>query len=105
MAALFEAGAQGVHEDGPALLTHFPPETNVDAVAAAIRIADPGASVSVGRAPDTDWSEAWKNLLSVQMVGNLLIAPPWLASNLDPARTVVVDPGMAFGTGDHSTTR
>lgn len=105
LAALFEAGAQGVHEDGPALLTHFPPETNVDAVAAAIRIADPGASVSVGRAPDTDWSEAWKNLLSVQMVGNLLIAPPWLASNLDPARTVVVDPGMAFGTGDHSTTR
>src|SRR4029453_13997424 len=87
LAALFEAGAQGVHEDGPALLTHFPPEANVDAVAAAMRIADPGASVSVGRAPDTDWSEAWKNLLWVQMVGNLLIAPPCVWRNPPPPRT------------------
>jgi len=105
LAALFAAGAQGVHEDGPAFVTHFPPETDVDAVAAAVRIADPDASVTIGRAPDTDWSEAWKNLLSVQMVGDLLIAPPWLADNLDPARRVIVDPGMAFGTGDHATTR
>jgi len=105
IAALFAAGAQGVHEDGAVLVTHFPPETDVDAVGAAVRMADPGASVTVGRAADTDWSEAWKTLLSVQTVGDLRIAPPWLAGDLDPARTVVVDPGMAFGTGDHPTTR
>lgn len=105
LAALFAAGAQGVHEDGSALLTHFPPETDVLAVATAVREADPGASVTVGRAADTDWSEAWKDLLSVQTVGELRIAPPWLADGLDPAHTVVVDPGMAFGTGDHPTTR
>ena len=63
------------------------------------------ASVTVGRAADTDWSEAWKNLLPVQTVGALRIAPPWLAEGLDPAHTIVVDPGMAFGTGDHPTTR
>jgi ribosomal protein L11 methyltransferase len=74
-------------------------------VATAIREADPGASVTVGRAADTDWSEAWKNLLSVQTVGELRIAPPWLADGLDAAHTIVVDPGMAFGTGDHATTR
>ena len=105
LAALFAAGAQGVHEDGAALLTHFPPETDVLAVATAVREADPGASVTVSRAPDTDWSEAWKHLLSVQTVGALRIAPPWLAEGLDPAHTIVVDPGMAFGTGDHPTTR
>ena len=105
LAALFAAGAQGVHEDGAALLTHFPPETDVLAVATAVREADPGASVTVGRAADTDWSEAWKHLLSVQTVGDLRIAPPWLAESLDPAQTIVVDPGMAFGTGDHPTTR
>ena len=105
LAALFAAGAQGVHEDGNALLTYFPPETDVIAVASAIREADPGANVTVSRAADTDWSEAWKDLLSVQTVGGLRIAPPWLADGLDPAHTVVVDPGMAFGTGDHATTR
>jgi ribosomal protein L11 methyltransferase len=105
LAALFAAGAQGVHEDGLALVTHFPPETNVDGVATAVRNADPGADVTVDVAADTDWSEAWKALLSTQEVGALRISPPWLAADLDPARTVVVDPGMAFGTGDHPTTR
>ena len=105
LAALFAAGALGVHEDGAALVTHFPPEADVDGVAVAVREADPGADVTVGRAADTDWSEAWKSLLSVQTVGELRIAPPWLADDLDPARTIVVDPGMAFGTGDHPTTR
>ena len=105
LAALFAAGAQGVHEDGTALVTHFPPEADVESVAVAVRDADPGADVTIGRAGDTDWSEAWKGLLSVQTVGALRIAPPWLAADLDPARTIVVDPGMAFGTGDHPTTR
>jgi len=103
--ALFAAGAQGVHEDGDALVTHFPPDTDVEAVVAAVRGADPGAHVSVGRAPDTDWSEAWKTRLSTQTIGDLRIAPPWLAADLDADRTIVIDPGMAFGTGDHPTTR
>ena len=105
LAALFAAGAQGVHEDGAALLTHFPPGIDVLAVATAVRAADPGASVTVGRAADTDWTEAWKDLLSVQTIDDLRIAPPWLAEGLDPAQTIVVDPGMAFGTGTHASTR
>ena len=43
--------------------------------------------------------------MSTHSVGALRIAPPWLAHDLDAANTVVVDPGMAFGTGDHPTTR
>ena len=105
LAALFGAGAQGVHEDGPALVTHFPPETDMELVSAAVRVADPHADLTIGRAADTDWTEAWKALLSTRSVGGLRIAPPWLAADEDPATTIVVDPGMAFGTGDHPTTR
>jgi hypothetical protein len=76
LAALFAAGAQGVHEDGTALVTHFPPEADIESIATAVRRADPGASVTLGRTADTDWSEAWKNPLSVRTVGDLLIAPP-----------------------------
>ena len=105
IAALFAAGAQGVQEDGVALVTHFPPEADVKGLARRVREADPGADITLGQTPDTDWSEMWKSLLSVQDVGGLRIAPPWLAGGLDPAHTVVIDPGMAFGTGDHATTR
>jgi ribosomal protein L11 methyltransferase len=105
LAALFAAGAQGVHEDGVALITHFPPEADVQGVAESVREADPGADVTVGQTPDTDWSEAWRFLLKTQEVGALRIAPPWLAADLDRATTIIVDPGMAFGTGDHPTTR
>lgn len=105
LAALFAAGAQGVHEDGNALVTHFPPESDMEVVRTVVRDADPGAEFVVGRAADTDWSETWKALLSAQNVGRLTITPPWLASDRDAATTIVVDPGMAFGTGDHPTTR
>ena len=105
LAALFAAGAKGVHEDGVALITHFPPEADVQGVAESVLKADPGADVTVGQTPDTDWSEAWRFLLKTQEVGALRISPPWLADDLDPATTIVVDPGMAFGTGDHPTTR
>jgi ribosomal protein L11 methyltransferase len=43
--------------------------------------------------------------VSSHKVGNLTLSPPWLAAELDPATTVVIDPAMAFGTGEHATTR
>jgi ribosomal protein L11 methyltransferase len=54
---------------------------------------------------DVDWSEQWKRGLPAQQIGTLVVAPPWLADQFDAARTIVIDPGMAFGTGDHATTR
>lgn len=104
-ATLFEAGAQGVHEDGDALVTHFPPGTDLSPILAAVERAAPGVSCEVGTADPTDWSVAWRDRLTSHDLGKLTIAPPWLAEGLDPARTVVIDPGMAFGTGDHPTTR
>jgi ribosomal protein L11 methyltransferase len=105
MAALFAAGAQGVHEDGAALVTHLPPDADVEAVSAAVRAADPLARLTSAPLPDVDWSEAWKERLGAHEVGSLVIAPPWLADRYDTGRTIVIEPEMAFGTGDHPTTR
>ncbi len=105
MAALFESGAQGVHEDKTALITHFPPGTNVQQVLESLERADPKAAVETGPVPDIDWREAWKTRITAQEAGGLVVAPPWLAGASDPARTIVIEPGMAFGTGDHATTR
>ncbi len=105
LAALFGAGSQGVHEDGPALVTHFPPGAPLDAIVAALRVAVPQATWSVDPLPAVDWGEAWKARIGAHAVGALTIAPPWLAGGLDPAHAVIIEPGMAFGTGEHATTR
>jgi ribosomal protein L11 methyltransferase len=105
IAALFASGSQGVLEDGDSLVTHFPPGTDVDIVRADIARADSGATVVVTDAPNVDWTEAWKHGVGAHQLGSLAVVPPWLEGTRDPARTIVIDPGMAFGTGEHQTTR
>ena len=51
-----------------------------------------------------DWDERWRAFHSPVELGTLCVRPPW-----EPAREgtidVVIDPGQAFGTGGHATTR
>lgn len=104
IAALFESGSLGVLEDGASLVTHFPPDALVDEIRSAILSADPRATLDVSSAPATDYS-TWRASVSAHRLGALVICPPWLADEYDPAVTIVVDPAMAFGTGEHPTTR
>jgi ribosomal protein L11 methyltransferase len=104
IAALFEAGSQGVHEDGASVVTHFPGDAPIDAIRRALFRADPAADISVADAPEVDYSQ-WKASVTAHKVGELIIAPPWLAEDSDRRRTIIVDPAMAFGTGEHPSTR
>lgn len=104
MAALFAAGSQGVHEDGDALVTHFPPDADTSGILAALRLTDPTAVITVTDVPAVDWSE-WRASVDAHQVGRLVVTPPWRASEFDSATTIVIDPAMAFGTGEHPTTR
>lgn len=103
--ALFAAGSEGVHETGDELRTHFPEGTDPDVVRRTVLAVDPLADVQAEWVPAIDWSEAWKEGVHAHDLGALTVAPPWLAGEHDPARTIVIDPGMAFGTGEHATTR
>jgi ribosomal protein L11 methyltransferase len=104
IAALLDAGSQGVQEDGACVVTHFPREAPIDAIREAVFVADPRANISVADTPETDYSQ-WRASVSAHRVGELVIAPPWLAEEFDPRRTIIVDPVMAFGTGEHASTR
>lgn len=58
---------------------------------------------------DTDWSQQWRAWLRPVTVGRVTVSPPWLApdgpvTTGEGPLTVVVEPGMAFGTGHHETT-
>ena len=104
IAALFESGSQGIQEDGPSVVTHFPSDARLNEIRIAVMTADPRADIAVSEAPETDYSQ-WRASVSAHHVGNLVIAPPWLADDFDRKTTIVVDPAMAFGTGEHPTTR
>jgi ribosomal protein L11 methyltransferase len=55
---------------------------------------------------EIDWANAWKEHFQVEHVGRVVIRPAW--REYKPTRDDVVvslDPGMAFGTGQHPTTR
>ncbi len=56
---------------------------------------------------EQDWANNWKQYFKPLPVGDkLLILPTWETCNNTDGRTVLaIDPGMAFGTGGHDTTR
>lgn len=56
---------------------------------------------------EADWANNWKQYFKPLAVGKkLLICPTWeSADNADERTVLSIDPGMAFGTGGHDTTR
>jgi ribosomal protein L11 methyltransferase len=60
----------------------------------------PGSVVEV----DQGWEEAWKQFHRPVRIGRLWVGPPWEEPD-EESVPVVIDPGRAFGTGAHATTR
>ena len=50
------------------------------------------------------WEEAWKGFHQPVTIGPIWIGPPWEAATAGSI-PIVIDPGRAFGTGAHATTR
>lgn len=58
------------------------------------------------RIDDKDWSREWmSHYKPVKCAGNLWIVPEWLDAPEPEAINLILDPGLAFGTGYHATTR
>ncbi len=114
-AALWEAGASGVEvrEDGVAPM----PGARAAAAGRALLVAWFAERAEAERAladagegelaelPDQDWGESWKRDLRPFLVGRVFVRPSWIAQAPPTGcAEVVLDPGMAFGTGSHPTT-
>jgi ribosomal protein L11 methyltransferase len=65
------------------------------------------SSIETRRVDDAEWAEAWKEHFHVLRVGRrIVIRPSWREYDAGPDDVVIdLDPGMAFGTGQHETTR
>ena len=93
--ALWDAGAQGLEERGDSLLAYFenPVELPFDGVWL--------------ESDDTDWIAKYRASLKPVMVGRILINPGWdlTPADDDTSIEILLEPGLAFGTGQHETTR
>lgn len=62
--------------------------------------------LKVSEVADRDWLAEWKRDWQPVEVGRFIIAPPWSEVTAAHNRIVIrIEPGMAFGTGTHETTR
>jgi ribosomal protein L11 methyltransferase len=104
VAMLMEGGAGAVQELGPELLTHFQEGEAVDELCDSLERA--GASVRQTALGQVDWSTRWITRVGVQRVGRIAVAPPWMRNDIaDVEIPILIEPAMAFGTGEHETTR
>jgi ribosomal protein L11 methyltransferase len=110
---LWELGAQGVEErDATTLARNLTGVTlvasfeNDSAAATAIGELSPREARLVHVVGD-DWRDAYKQYFKVTRLGErLVIRPSWEPYDAQPNDVVVtVDPGRAFGTGTHESTR
>ncbi|MDE6189227.1 MAG: 50S ribosomal protein L11 methyltransferase [Clostridia bacterium] len=62
--------------------------------------------VSVGTVDDNDWVESWKENFRPIKTGKITIVPEWIEYAPEEGKNIVkIDPGMAFGTGEHESTK
>lgn len=64
------------------------------------------AAIDIEGVSEDDWAESWKQYYKPVRLGRITIVPAWEKYEAAPGEiTVRMDPGMAFGTGTHETTR
>ena len=117
---VWELGALGVVEEESSpgrwrLRAFFPESADTDALAKSVdlylaALESLGFAAAGGPAmtevADTDWTQAWRAHFAPVPIGRrLLVAPPWDAAPPADGRVVLtLEPGRAFGTGQHGTT-
>ena len=122
---LFESDATGVEiRDNPAsnspsvtLISYFPTDDLIGERVHDLRkflanliqvgIDTQPAKVTLESIEEDNWSEQWRSAFPPQKIGKrLVIAPTWDDIVPEPSEVLIrLDPGMAFGTGQHPTTQ
>ncbi len=111
IAELYDRSTAGIEvQPGPdgqsVLLAYFQPAVGAAAdLIAGLRLALPSARIEETSVPEVDWVARFRQEFRSFEVGSFLVAPVWEAPALAPRHPLVVDPGRAFGTGTHESTR
>ncbi len=108
----FSMGCLGCYERGHSLVVYFTDTCDIIKLRDELRAFR--SSLKDARLPnefsfdylsERDWNEPWKKrFIPIEVGERLSILPPW--EKRDDGRIhIIIDPGMAFGTGHHETTK
>lgn len=91
------------------VLSYFPDQENTELLQKKLQsLTKPGIELSkIERIPQADWATNWKKYFKpFTLTKNIVIKPSWEEYTPNEQDLVItLDPGMAFGTGQHDTTK
>lgn len=61
--------------------------------------------IVISETDDSEWKDRWKEFFKPFYIDDLLITPTWIEPEKEEKYMIKIDPGSAFGTGLHETTR
>ncbi len=109
-----DAGDEAILEPGPGetplwsatiVAALFPEQTDQQKLAVALRDVVEGSELHFTQVEDRDWQSDWQQTLHAIRFGERLwVVPDGVAFN-NPGIRITMSPGLAFGTGEHPTTR
>ncbi|HEX5324392.1 MAG TPA: 50S ribosomal protein L11 methyltransferase [Capsulimonadaceae bacterium] len=116
---LIDLGCNGValEDEGGRITGYLPSDDRLEtslrrikgalAMLSAIGVEGVAEEITIRFVKEEDWANAWKAYFKPIRVGrHLIVSPPWEDARAgERDRVVVIDPGMAFGTGNHPTTQ
>lgn len=114
---LYDYGAIGVETRDRFTMSNAPKADTVlyiggfETEAARNRAADersvryPALEMTRGEMRDDGWSEGWKKFFKPVILEKLRVITPWMDLPQTHHQSIVIDPGQAFGTGGHATTK
>lgn len=70
-------------------------------------ISDADEAIESSVSNENDWRDNWKKYFHAFTLGDIMIRPSWEDAPLDmkAKETIIIDPGISFGTGSHESTR
>jgi len=109
---LMALGGSGVEESGDGFKTYLPPPMELEEflarARAELREAVPDrVEIRTSWQPHEEWEHLWRRGLGPRRVTErITVAPTWdLPESRGEEILIQLDPGMAFGTAEHATTR
>lgn len=103
-AVLYSHDCQGITDEPGLLTAYFSEGADAEAIKKSLSQFE-GVKAEANRIEEQDWYASWKQTFKPVHAAGLTICPPWSSSGPDEGeRLLIIDPGQAFGTGDHITT-